>query len=100
MQMSKHTPGPWHLVNYKNAADYTICSMSHGFVTSFPKRDGIETANLIAAAPELLDLAKLILKEWDAPTEGVQRGELISRLSQYASEARKIITKAEGGDAQ
>lgn len=36
-------------------------------------------------------IVRLILKEWDAPTEGILRGELIARLSQYAQEARKAL---------
>lgn len=44
----------------------------------------------------LLGVAKSILKEWESPTEGIQKGELIGRLSQYASEARAAIKKAEG----
>lgn len=55
--------------------------------------------SLAAAAPDLLALAHLIIKEWEAPTEGVQRGELIGRLSQYAKEARDAISKAEGRTA-
>jgi hypothetical protein len=53
-------------------------------------------AHLMAAAPDLLEVAKLIIKEWEAPTEGVLPGTLIARLSQYAQEARAAIAKAEG----
>lgn len=53
-----------------------------------------EDARLISAAPDLAALARIILTEWEAPTEGVQRGALIARLSQYAQEARDALTKA------
>jgi hypothetical protein len=58
--------------------------------------DARGNAQLIAAAPELLEVAKLILKEWESPVEGVQRGELIGKLSQYAHAARAAVQKAEG----
>lgn len=49
---------------------------------------------------ELLGIAKLILKEWEAPTEGELRGTLVARLSQYAAEARQAIANAEGVPAE
>ena len=55
-----------------------------------------KNARLISAAPELLALAKLILKEWEQPTEGVERGTLVARLCQYADEARAAVKKAVG----
>lgn len=55
-----------------------------------------DLSRLIDAAPDLLKIAKLVLNEWEAPTEGVLKGELIARLSQYAAEARAAIEKAEG----
>ncbi len=55
-----------------------------------------EFGPLFEAAPELLALAKLIIKEWEADTTDVARGALIARLSQYAKEARDVIKKAEG----
>ena len=45
---------------------------------------------------ELLDIAKLTLMEWEAPTDGIERGELIARLSQYSDLARKAIKNYEG----
>lgn len=57
---------------------------------------GLANANLIAAAPELLEIAELILKEWEKPTEGILPGELIARLSQYSDRALKAVAKARG----
>lgn len=51
-------------------------------------------ARFISAAPDLLRVAELILKEWERPTEGVLPGELIARLSQYSNVAREAICKA------
>lgn len=56
----------------------------------------VKDAHLISAAPDLLLIAELILKEWEKPTEGVQIGELIARLSNYSLEARNAINKAKG----
>lgn len=53
-------------------------------------------ANVAAAAPDLLRVCELIVNEWEKETADVERGELIARLSQYASEARKTIAKARG----
>lgn len=52
--------------------------------------------NLITAAPDLLKIAELILEEWEKPTEGVLRGELVARLTQYSDLARQAIKKAKG----
>jgi hypothetical protein len=112
--MSKHTPGPWKADKQRGTRCIVILApndIAKGYgIAVVTQRDphpstpnvGIDdkttkaNADLISAAPELLDLARLILKEWEAPTEGVQRGELIARLSQYAKEAREAIAKAEG----
>lgn len=53
-------------------------------------------ARLMAAAPDLLEIAELILEEWDKPTDGVSKGELIDRLSQYSNRARFVVKKAKG----
>lgn len=97
--MSKHTPGPWVVGDYSDFGQYIWDPKVQRIVAeTYPDehQDFEANACLIAAAPELLEIAKLILKEWNAPTDGVARGELIGRLSQYAIEARKVIKKAEG----
>lgn len=105
----KHTPGPWR-VGYAafcvDAGPMKICDIrGWGHLTgtgglNLPpekaKAIQVANANLISAAPELLQVAKLILEEWEKPTEGVQRGELIARLSQYVDIAREAVKKAEG----
>lgn len=58
-----------------------------------------EYGPLFAASPILLDIVQLIIKEWEAPTDGVARGELIARLSQYAPEARAAIKRATDDNA-
>lgn len=97
-----HTPGPWKVEGKEQpiiskgihivAPDGSTVTVNLGAKSE----ECLANAGLIAAAPELLEVTKLIVKEWEAPTEGVQRGELIARLSQYAKEARDAIAKAEG----
>lgn len=89
--MKYQTPGPWYIQDGDIRSDY-------GFVIEKIDKNCANNADarLISAAPELLEIAKNILKEWESPTDGVARGELIGRLSQYAIEARKVIKKAEG----
>lgn len=108
----RHTPGPWvfkfqllqkELLGYEPSIQQVIAKVktedglkiAEIYDTAFTDMNAAN-ASLIAAAPELLTLARLILKEWEAPTEGIQKGELIARLSQYSTEAREVIAKAEG----
>ncbi len=100
MKKFKHTPGPWHgRREAVTGPDGTLLAAIQ-FVEfnggPIPMEEGHANARLISAAPELLAIAKLIIKEWAAPTEGVLPGELIARLSQYAAEAKAAIEKAEG----
>ena len=98
--MSKHTPGPWRQVD--RTVQYDGNRLGHGqrIIGECGQSTSIEidqaNARLFAAAPDLLSIAKLILAEWERPTEGVPVGELIARLSQYSTEARAAIKKAEG----
>jgi hypothetical protein len=94
--MSKFTPGPWkaqdRTIAYEGKGQRIVAECGQ---STFREIDQAN-AKLIAAAPDLYAIAKLILKEWEAPTEGVKVGELIARLSQYTIEARAAIAKAEG----
>lgn len=46
-----------------------------------------------AALAEARKIIKLVLEEWGAPVEGVLRGTLIARLSQYSTEARAWLAR-------
>jgi len=96
----EHTPGPWLIVNdeivvkihsgnLKYEALSTIARIRGG-----PRQDA--DARLIAAAPEMYEIVKIIIKEWEECTTDVHRGVLVARLSQYAPEARAILKKVEG----
>lgn len=93
-----HTKGPWKIdetygliVDESNQLEIAALHAS----ANGPK-ERLANARLIAAAPELLELARHCLSEWEKPTDGVQKGELIARLSNYSDFARALIKKAEG----
>lgn len=61
--MSKHTPGPWRSADFAVYADdertsQLVCQLSSGWTLEQDQANG----RLIAAAPELLDVAKRALK--------------------------------------
>lgn len=102
--MSKHTPGPWAVHSaypwiIKQDADVpfiqpdsgvTICStMGHENSGFFPTpEEGRANARLIAAAPELLDVARMALL--------FARGEAMPTGAQLEAAALSAIAKAEG----
>ncbi len=109
--MSKHTPGPWRQKpdNKKSVQFYITGSAYRNPGWKNVPKNEVNAEHIVAcvnaledinpeAVPDLIAITKLILKEWEAPVEGIQRGELIARLSQYANEARAAITKVEGRD--
>lgn len=98
----KHTPGPWRIIDHDEEyititdaeQDFGVCKLEE---SASENREIMKAnAHLISAAPEMLEICELILKEWEAPTAGVQIGELIARLSQYSDLALTAIKKARG----
>lgn len=106
--MSKHTPGPWHVVApngdnmirvhtpYKttNEQNVPICTL---IADSRESVDSKANARLIAASPMLLEVCKMMLerledsktaKLWESPEEHTLEIEIY----------RKAIAKATGGD--
>ena len=97
---AKHTPGPWeapHIDDDVSARQYWVCS-DHGVVAMVDDEATYAEADtrLIAAAPELLDIARriealLMRQRWrrdgDAPESVLLR------------DARSAIYKAMGGAA-
>ena len=106
--MSKHTPKPWHILRHKNHKGIIICFKDYSMKgPGHPKVDRaiclmsehadkstqeVEAdANLIAAAPEMLEF----IKEVSCPK---QLSEDQLRLARLESWAAKLISKAEGKD--
>ena len=114
--MSKHTPGPWIVINAKNGLPYQICAI-HGRDTepgvvgkgilrwgsiSLPSSgEGKANARLIAAAPEMLEALKVVtdtLIEWLPRIRGQRDVEELSRayVAEQIAMAQAAIAKAEG----
>lgn len=61
-----HTPGPWTVLPGNKPGTYVIGNLyrqEDGSIPSIGVREKFANARLIAAAPELLDAAKLALTE-------------------------------------
>lgn len=93
--MNRHTEGPWHIVP-KDApltGDGLVCDLD---TLSIRPRDGVklgreqDDANLLAAAPELLEALEFALQQTGCD------GDLCTE--DWHEEARKAIAKAKGGD--
>jgi len=87
----KHTQGPWSALKYPDTRTWTVASresIASKIKTEFDAR-------LIAAAPDLLDIAKWMYERltsfqmvalWESPEEHALEMEIY----------RKVIAKAEG----
>lgn len=97
MKNAKHTPGPWivRFENSTNILDQTLEIVSaeptklgdHAHVATVSvttlRADPRNDANLISAAPDLLEVLELILKDFDGDWSHYER-------------AKKAIAKARG----
>ena len=85
--MSKHTPGPWEIIDSSPDDDYIVATMANikdesiGVGVGF----GIHNANLIAAAPELLEVLVRALPEIS-----------VCATEDILEQARSAIAKATG----
>lgn len=65
-QKTQHTPGPWYIVNSLNPNHSFEIFGADGYHVARFEKDGIETelanARLIAAAPELLEACKEMVR--------------------------------------
>ena len=83
--MSSFTPGPWHVDIEEDWPADAPC-----FITTYSGKplcmvDNREDARLIAAAPELLNLAELVV-DLDTPED----------MAELCDMATKLITRARG----
>lgn len=109
MTALKHTPGPWHVeaVDYSSSSFYIRGSDSNGrrmswgkgAVAHLPRSTVMPSeanAKLIAAAPELLDFALLVLS-------GIQAGHVKAKpfldLSDPDAESAPMMSVAEAARA-
>ncbi len=94
--MSKHTPGPWHCrVHGVHEGEYTIRCQTYGYAPlaivrgdkRSTKAQAHENARLIAAAPDLLEALKAMVKAFHtyAPkTEGAEYNCVIDACAAIA----------------
>jgi small nuclear ribonucleoprotein (snRNP)-like protein len=89
--MTKHTPGPWQVDNYRGRL--TIADEHWNIVAA----SVIETADapLIAAAPELLDCVRMLLSHADHLQSTLSERES-DRVFTDMQKARAVINKATG----
>ena len=89
--MTKHTPGPWHIKDGKVFAA-AICR-----VDGTPDGSAEANAQLIAAAPELLEACKIAMKIVQYPNMTKQYSKASYEYSEKARELISIaIAKVEG----
>lgn len=86
--MSKHTPGPWRVVEDRVPASLEVYAGKTAIAECWRRADALtELANarLIAAAPDLLEALEFVIRGVPDTWEGVQK-------------ARAAIAKATGGE--
>ena len=84
-----HTPGPWYVLG-----DY-VSSKSGGEVVCPIKRIRAEDLSLIAAAPDLLEALRGLLRETRQSVPNINVKKHFSLMVQM-EEAKSAIAKAEG----
>lgn len=89
-----HTPGPWIVEGNTTTGTDSLLVMSDddyvvASVIAIPDQSHIANAQLIAAAPEMLDAGREIIEYWDC-------GDDTENLRAAIEMLRAAITKAEG----
>lgn len=104
--MSKYTPGPWVIApEFLQINDHRIAIWSKSvdtIVAEVVTEDAIEgtaeelaDANLIAAAPDILEALEMIIKASDSGNNGAAIGEAV--VCEYlATIAKQAIGRAKG----
>jgi predicted RNA-binding protein Jag len=98
--MNKHTPGPWIKRAVPNAGlkghiGYAIdFNEDQGRVVDFVYEEA--DANLIAAAPDLLEAMELLLNSQFEPADSAGSWGSITLTSEDWRSAKKAIAKAKG----
>jgi len=96
-----HTPGPWRVLPAEVTSGWGLCVGSDRVIVAQIKgpKNAEKTANacLVAAAPELLEALRGMLREHDAITiaAGGKPG-VTDRWPERAAAARAVIAKATG----
>ena len=92
--MSKHTPGPWRVVEDRVPASLEVYAGKTAIAECWRRADALtELANarLVAAAPELLQSLQEVIQYFDAPGDGCFSDAQLAK-------ARAAISNATGGE--
>jgi len=93
---AKHTASPWYTANTGNHQGLVISEHDGGNVAV--AYNGEADANLIAAAPELLDMLRELVKAaYDQVPREEDMEEIWPELYEACGKAERLIAKAEGG---
>ena len=98
---TQHTPGPWRY-DYEPGYCGEIIASNGKEVATFTDEPNAPDARLIAAAPDLLDAAKLVLAWYEAENDFTKEPDFYKRIEMCrVSEValRAAIAKATGGEA-
>ena len=90
-----HTPGPWYTYqSHKDVNRHIACKDGK----SIAKEGHHANARLIAAAPEMFEMCKLLLPIMQSHADDghIRRGE--SRKGEHADKLREVLAKIEGGE--
>jgi hypothetical protein len=96
----QHTPGPWHVEPSPDRVHFDI--RADGVHVPHGSGKGEANARLIAAAPDLLRLAReaaenaAIVADLLATPGEASKAELVSVITALGARARAAIAKAEG----
>lgn len=91
--MSKHTPGPWRIVNSPRSSSLEVYAGDTAICELWRRADRAAehaTAKLIAAAPDLLAALKALMPILD------NDGPLVAAYADIGPLVRAAIAKAEG----
>jgi hypothetical protein len=98
--MAPHTPGPWRLEAHRAEGSYGLYD-EEGYIFAEVQLFGGErddaNTRLVAAAPELLEALKVLIKDIDDWERAVK--EIIGRFPNTTwgnlEEARRVVARAE-----
>jgi hypothetical protein len=96
--MSAHTPGPWSVEKERDFWNVTSVQGDIVGIEGLYRCDGSDEANarLIAAAPELLEALRYMLRRYVELVESGDAGDWNPETETEVIEARAAIAKAEG----
>jgi len=104
----RHTPGPWAIRGQRiESEQHNVGDIAHIYCKDVSRsvrwdEDSTAQANaqLIAAAPELLEACKALCEEWENSFEGQDTGFDDTALHEIVIMARHALLKAEGRNTE